>query len=83
MMPSDIGAFALMEENNGAIVALRDGLFELGFGSGALVRVADPPFDPTLFRFNEGACDISGRFWVGVMFDPLEQQKPAAEGSSS
>jgi len=25
-----------------------------------------------LFRFNEGICDHTGRFWVGVMFDPVE-----------
>ncbi len=35
-------------------------------------QLAPPPFDPALFRFNEGACDAKGRFWVGVMFDPLE-----------
>jgi sugar lactone lactonase YvrE len=36
-----------------------------------LCRLTPPPFDPELFRFNEGACDTKGRFWVGVMFDPL------------
>ena len=32
-----------------------------------------PPFDPNLFRFNEGTCDATGRFWIGVMFDPLNR----------
>jgi sugar lactone lactonase YvrE len=75
-MPSDIGAFALIHEPRGAAVALRHGLFRLEFASGTLTRLADPPFDPALFRFNEGACDITGRFWIGVMFDPLTTGQP-------
>ena len=67
---SDIGAFALMPDG-GALVALRHGLHRLDLSSGALELLVPPPFDPELFRFNEGACDATGRFWVGVMFDPL------------
>lgn len=76
---SDLGAFALLEDG-GALVALREGLFRLDLGSGALDRLAAPPHDPALFRFNEGACDAQGRFWVGVMFDPVSTQKPAQTG---
>ena len=43
---------------------------------GSLTRLAPPPFDPALFRFNEGACDSTGRFWVGVMFDPVDDAAP-------
>ena len=68
---SDIGGFALTGDG-GAVVALRQGLFRLHLGSGALCLLAPPPFDPELFRFNEGACDANGRFWIGVMFDPLK-----------
>lgn len=68
---SDLGAFALTDDG-GAIVALRGGVHRLDFDSGALELLAPPPFDPELFRFNEGLCDAEGRFWVGVMFDPLE-----------
>jgi sugar lactone lactonase YvrE len=39
--------------------------------TGSREMVAPPPFDPALFRFNEGICDPTGRFWVGVMFDPV------------
>jgi sugar lactone lactonase YvrE len=70
-MSSDIGAFALVSDPPGAVVALRQGIFRLDFASGSLTQLAPPPFDPTLFRFNEGACDAAGRFWVGVMFDPV------------
>jgi sugar lactone lactonase YvrE len=68
---SDIGGFALTADG-GAVVALRQGLFRLDLDSGALLLLAPPPFDPALFRFNEGGCDATGRFWIGVMFDPLK-----------
>jgi sugar lactone lactonase YvrE len=71
-MPGDIGAFGLVLEPPGAVVALREGIYRLDFASGSLTRLAGPPYDPSLFRFNEGACDVAGRFWVGVMFDPLD-----------
>ena len=70
-LPADIGAFALVAGQDAALVALRTGLFVLSLTNGTLDLVAPPPFDPALHRFNEGACDAAGRFWVGVMFDPL------------
>ena len=78
-LTSDVGAFALTEDG-GAVVALREGLLRLDLDSGALHPLAPPPFDPALFRFNEGACDARGRFWVGVMFDPLEGDLPGQRG---
>src|SRR6185312_10797480 len=80
-MPSDIGAFALASHPPGAVVALRYGIFRLEFDTSALSLLVDPPFDPNLFRFNEGACDTSGRFWIGVMFDPLDQGCSAQKSS--
>jgi sugar lactone lactonase YvrE len=72
----------------GAVVALREGVFRLEFASGgALTQLAPPPLDPSLHPFNEGACDAAGRFWIGVMFDPLhpeaQQQTPAQQQKSS
>ncbi len=80
-MPSDIGAFALISDPPGAVVALRQGIFRLDFASGSLARLAPPPFDPALFRFNEGVCDAAGRFWVGVMFDPRDEAVPPQKSS--
>jgi sugar lactone lactonase YvrE len=80
-LTSDVGGFALMEDNN-ALVALREGLFRLDLGTNAIHKLAPPPFDPALFRFNEGACDAKGRFWVGVMFDPLKLVHPGNQGGS-
>jgi sugar lactone lactonase YvrE len=78
-LTSDVGGFALMEDNN-ALVALREGLFRLDLGTNAIHKLAPPPFDPALFRFNEGACDAKGRFWVGVMFDPLKRSASGQPG---
>ena len=81
LMTSDIGAFGLVTDPPGAVVALRQGIFRLDFVSGSLAKLAPPPFDPALFRFNEGVCDPTGRFWVGVMFDPLNATTPSQQSS--
>jgi sugar lactone lactonase YvrE len=81
LVTSDIGAFGLVSDPPGAVVALRHGIFRLDFASGSLTQLAPAPFDPTLFRFNEGACDAHGRFWVGVMFDPLDDGLPPQEAA--
>lgn len=78
-MTSDIGGFALTGDGS-AVVALRDGLFRVDLDGEALHLLAPPPFDPALFRFNEGACDPNGRFWIGVMFDPLNGSPPSRPG---
>ncbi len=70
-LPADIGAFALDGQGR-ALVALRTGLHWLDLGTSALTLIARSPFDPRLIRFNEGACDGQGRFWVGTMTDPLD-----------
>ena len=78
---SDVGAFTLRPDRSAALVALRSGLEWLDFATGALTPVAPAPFDPALFRFNEGGCDPAGRFWVGVMFDPADPASPPRRGS--
>ena len=78
-LSSDVGAFALCGED-AAVVALRQGLYRLDLATGGLTLLAPPPFDPGLFRFNEGICDRTGRFWVGVMFDPIEPESARGLG---
>ncbi len=70
-LPSDVGAFALTTDPLVALVALRDGIYRLDLATNGLECLAEAPFDARLHRFNEGACDSRGRFWVGTMFDPL------------
>ena len=72
LLAAETGAFALLADGSGAVLAQRTGIARLEFATGAEHRLAPPPFDQTLFRFNEGTCDRQGRFWVGVMFDPLD-----------
>ena len=69
-LPEDIGAFALRDGAREAIVALRSGVFALSLATGACDRLASADWDPARFRFNEGACDAAGRFWLGCMCDP-------------
>ena len=78
---ADFGGFALYPGSQAALVALRTGLCKLDLTTGALTRLVLPPFDPAMHRFNEGACDPSGRFWIGVMFDPLDPTSPALPAS--
>lgn len=78
-LPSDVGAYCLTSDRNTVIVALRDGIYRLRLESGAVELAAAAPFDPALRRFNEGACDSRGRFWVGTMFDPLVPGEHAPE----
>jgi sugar lactone lactonase YvrE len=80
-LTSDIGGFALLDKGNGALVALRQGIYRLDFSSGELVELAAAPFDTALFRFNEGACDSIGRFWIGVMCDPTDGMKSHEKSS--
>ena len=73
-MPAWIGCYALTAK--GALVALRTGLFAFDIGSGSLAFVAEPPFDPRRFIFNDGRCDRVGRFYAGPMHLPLRPGDP-------
>lgn len=71
-MPSEPGCIAPCA-GGGAIVALRTGLARLDVETGALVPVADAPYDTTRMRFNDGRCDALGRLWVGTLYEPRDQ----------
>jgi sugar lactone lactonase YvrE len=75
-MPESIGCFAF-REGGGFVVALRSGIW-LCDAHGRLERcVADAPYDPTHYRFNDGRCDPQGRFVVGTM-----NEKRDADGAA-
>ena len=80
VLPADIGGFAL-DGRGRALVALRTGLHWLSLDTGRLALAAPAPFDPALIRFNESGCDSTGRFWVGVMTDPLEGRQTDRKGA--
>lgn len=72
-MPSEPGCIA-RNATGGLIVALRTGFFHLNTGNGALHQIAPAPYDTATMRFNDGRCDAAGRFWVGSMYEPRDQQ---------
>ena len=56
----------------GLLLAMRDGLWRFDPASGQRTRLAEPPYDPTVERFNDGKSDPQGRFWVGTIYEPRE-----------
>ncbi|MDB5729960.1 MAG: SMP-30/gluconolactonase/LRE family protein [Noviherbaspirillum sp.] len=73
-LPSEPGCIA-RSAGGKMIVAMRSGLSLLDTNSGALVPIADAPYDPRVARFNDGRCDAAGRLWAGTMYEPRD--KPA------
>ncbi len=53
----------------GLLMAMRDGIWRFDTGSGERTRVAEPPYDSSRQRFNDGKADAQGRFWVGTIDD--------------
>jgi len=59
--------------NGGLVVAMRSGLAMLDTQSGSVTMIANPPYDPSTSRFNDGRCDAAGRLWAGTLYDPRSQ----------
>ena len=72
-MPCEPGCIALAA-SGGLVAALRDGFYRFFPQSGELRKIADAPYDTREFRFNDGRCDVSGRFWAGAMFEPRTKE---------
>ena len=65
-LPSDVGSMALREKG-GAIVALRDGIFEFDFKTGKTDMMVAVDAENPRTRLNDGKVDRRGRFFVGGM----------------
>ena len=72
-MGSQPSAIAVDGDNN-LMVATRRGLVCLNTTSGKETPVADAPYDTRIVRFNDGRVDPAGRFWIGTMYEPRDQQ---------
>jgi sugar lactone lactonase YvrE len=60
--------------NGGLVVALRTGFARLNTENGELTEITPSPFDRATTRFNDGKVDAAGRFWVGTIYEPRDQQ---------
>ncbi len=75
-MPCEPGCIALAK-SGGLVAALRDGFYRFYPANAELKKIADAPYDTKQFRFNDGRCDETGRFWAGAMFEPRTAESAA------
>jgi sugar lactone lactonase YvrE len=71
-VPSEPGCIACCT-SGGLLVAMRSGVAILNTNTGALNPVAESPYNPEKFRFNDGRCDAAGRLWTGTLYDPRDE----------
>jgi sugar lactone lactonase YvrE len=76
LMTSEPSALAL-HPHGGLVVSLREGFVHLDTASGTVTLIAAAPYDTSVARFNDGAVDPAGRFWVGTIYEPRDQQAAA------
>ncbi len=72
-LDSDVASCAPIAAG-GMLLALRTGLVRFDTATGTTTPLTDqPPYDPSVERFNDGKADPAGRFWVGSMYEPRDQ----------
>lgn len=71
-LPAEPGCIARCA-SGGMVVAMRSGISILDTTNGALIPVADAPYDTNRIRFNDGRCDARGRLWTGTLYDPRDK----------
>jgi sugar lactone lactonase YvrE len=67
-MPEQVGSLAL-RTRGGLVVALKRGLAFFDPSTGTVTPAAPPHGGDADLRFNDGRCDLQGRFWAGTMGD--------------
>lgn len=72
-MESEPASLAI-HAGGGLVVALRSGFARLDTQDGRLTPIAPAPYDTATTRFNDGRVDAAGRFWVGTIYEPRDQQ---------
>lgn len=73
-MDTEPSALAVDQDNN-LVVATRAGIVHLNTVTGEVEALAPAPYDTKIMRFNDGRVDPAGRFWIGTMYEPRDQQK--------
>ena len=72
-MPTEPSTLAL-NATGGLVVAMRAGFYTFNPQDGSITEIAPAPYDMTTTRFNDGRVDAAGRFWVGTIYEPRDQQ---------
>lgn len=67
-VPSDVG-FVVPHRDGGAVLGLRDGLYQLELDTGKTRLLLSLEEDLPDQRLNDGKCDPRGRLWFGSMRD--------------
>jgi sugar lactone lactonase YvrE len=76
-VPSIPGCFNF-RDGGGAILACNTGYFDFDFATSTFSKIADAPFDPAEFRFNDGKADRQGRLWAGSLAFAFKVDGPPA-----
>jgi sugar lactone lactonase YvrE len=77
-VPATPGCFAL-RDGNGAVIAARDGFYDIDFAIGSVKRVMSAVHDAKQLRFNDGRTDRQGRFVAGTVDGDLFNPTSTAE----
>ncbi len=64
-----------VDQDNNLVLATRAGFVYLNTTTGDIDDIVAAPYDTSIVRFNDGRTDPAGRFWVGTMYEPRDQQK--------
>jgi sugar lactone lactonase YvrE len=64
-LDQNVGA-AVARKSGGFVLALKDGLYSMDLTTEQLTSIAHPE-EHLPNQFNDGKCDVAGRFWAGTM----------------
>lgn len=64
-----------VDQDNNLVLSTRAGFVYLNTTTGDIDDIVAAPYDTSIVRFNDGRTDPAGRFWVGTMYEPRDQQK--------
>lgn len=75
-LPAFPGCFAF-RAGGGAIIAVRDGIYDFQFSTGVFQFMIAPTHDFGRLRFNDGRTDRQGRLWVGTTSVEIAKENDA------
>lgn len=70
-LDQNVGSIAVRKQG-GLVAALQNGFYFVDVLHETIIKIGDPESDKPKNRFNDGKCDIQGRFWAGTMCKDLD-----------